>query len=215
MTNDYAKKERELRLYMKTKYGDSYLSAISKLNVSNPYDDKGILKPEYALSPKEKEALLYYIPETKQFLGQQSTTESLQDTFDQKYQQFLSDVRKTTAEIVSNSQPSEGNVDIPWEIVGIEFLSWEVEEKYGKDIYKKACEEVPYENDGVHRMFHRDFSKANIKLGHIIHEGVSASPLMDLDYFTKLLEKKGIPSYIDFETNTFHYNGIPEKGKTM
>lgn len=209
--NDY----RELRSYMELKYGSSYLSAISKLNVSNPYDDKGLLRPEYRLDSKEKDALSYCIPETKQFLGQQSTTESLQDTFDQKYQQFLNDVRKTTSEIVSNSQPSEGNVDIPWKIVGIEFLSWKVEEKYGKDIYKKACEEVPYEDDGFHRMFHRDFSKANIKLGHLVHEGVSASPLMDLDLFIKLLEKKGIPSYIDFETNTFHYNGIPEKRKTM
>lgn len=215
MLNDYDKKERELRAYMKTKYGDSYLSAISKLNVSNPYDDKGILKSEYALSPKEKEALLHYIPETKQFLNQQSTSESLQDTFDQRYQKFLSDVRKKTEEIVYNSQPSEGNVDIPWDIVGIEFVSWEVKDKYGNDIYKRACEEVPYEDDGVHRMFQRDFSNANIKLGHIIHEGASASPLMDLDYFVKLLAKRGIPSYIDFETNTFHYNGIPEKRKTM
>lgn len=214
MANDYDKK-RKLREYMELKYGIDYLSAISKLSVSNPYDGKGMIKEEYVLTSKEKDALRFYVPETKQFLGQNEAPKNMQDTIDQKYQEFLEDVRKTTAEIVSNSQPSEDNVDIPWKIVGIEFLSQEIEEKYGKDIYKKACEEVPYEEDGVHRMFYRDFSRANIKLGHIIYEGVSASPLMDLDYFIKLLAQKGIPSYIDFETNIFHYNGVPEKGKTM
>lgn len=133
----------------------------------------------------------------------------------QRYQSFLNDVKKTTEEIASTSQPTEGNVDVPWEIVGIEFLSWKVEEKYGKDIYEKACDEVPYEDDGVHRMFHRDFSTANIKLGHLIHEGISASPLIDLGYLITLLEEKGIPAYIDYETNTFHYNGIPKKEKSV
>ncbi len=200
----YDKNERDLRMYVKTKYGDSYLSAMSKLSASNPYDDEGMLKPEYALSSNEKEALLHYIPETKQFLD-----------FDKRYEDFLNDVREATFSVVSNSRVPENNADISWEIVGIELLGWKVEEKYGKDIYKRACEEVPYAVDGVHRLFNRDYSKANMRLGHLVHEGISVSPLMDLDLFINSLAKMGIPSYIDFDTNTFHYNGTPEKGKSM
>ncbi len=224
--NDEKVKERkDLRDYMQTKYGSAYMSAISKLNVPNQYDEKGILKPELALTSQEKEALLYYVPETSKFLGKVDAIEEVkseqtkQQTLDERYQAFLDDVRKTTIESASKSElPANPNAVIPWEVVGIEFGSWEVEEKYGKDVYSRACEEVPYEkvpkSDGsFYRMYHRDFSNASRKLGHIIHEGVAASPLMDLELFIKTLEEKGIPSYIDFETNTFYYNGVPTKGK--
>ena len=136
-------------------------------------------------------------------------------SLDERYQELLDDVRKQTIKSATNQTlPSNPNDIITWEVVGIEFTSWEVEEKYGKDVYFKACEEVPYEkvpNDrgGFLRMFNRDFSNASRRLGHIIHEGVAASPLMDLDLFVKELEKQRIPSYIDFETNTFYYNGVP------
>lgn len=221
MASDYDKRYRRLREYMELKYGSDYLSAISKISVSNPFDDDGIIKSEYVLTAKEKEALKFFIPEVAQFLEQNDNTESIQSSLDQKYQKFLDEVRKNTAKMASFSQPSEDNDDIHWEIVGIEFLGWKVVEEYGDDVYQKVFEEVPHDDIGVFRAFyrrlqriyHRDFSKANIRLGHLLREGVSASPLMDLDYYIKLLSEKGIPSYIDFETNTFHYNAVPKKGK--
>lgn len=224
--DEKSKARKDLKDYIETKYGSAYMSAISKLNVPNQYDDNGILKPELILTSKEKEALLHYIPETSKFLDQVDTIkeikseQSKQQTLDERYQAFLDDVRKTTIESASKQElPTNPNAVIPWEVVGIEFVSWEIEKKYGKDVYERACEEVPFEkvpkpNGGFYRMYHRDFSNASRKLGYIIHEGVAASPLLDLELFIKTLEEKGIPSYIDFETNTFYYNGVPTKSKS-
>lgn len=224
------KARQDLRIYMEIKYGKAYMSAISKLNNPNQFDKNGILRPEVALTPKEKEALLFYDPETSKFLNNVDTIKPIQNinevkpsnskSLDERYKELLDDVRKQTIKSASNQTlPSYPNAVIPWKVVGIEFTRWEVEEKYGKDVYAKACEEVPYEKipngrGGFLRMFKRDFSNANRRLGHIIHEGFAASPLMDLDLFVKELEKQGIPSYIDFETNTFYYNGVPTKGRT-
>lgn len=232
----------DLRDYMESKYGTAYMSAISKLSKPNQFDKNGLLRPEVALTSKEKDALLFYVPETSKFLNNVDTIEPIQNinkfeslkpiqninevkrpnskSLDERYQDLLDDVRKETIKSASNQTlPSNPNAVIPWKVVGIEFASWEIEKKYGKDVYAKACEEVPYEKvpngrGGFLRMFNRDFSNASRRLGHIIHEGVAASPLMDLDLFVKELEKQGIPSYIDFETNTFYYNGVPTKGKT-
>lgn len=209
---------KKYRDYMQIKYGSAYMGAISKLNATDPYDERGILKPEYALTSAEHTALLYYVPEITQPLERTEKIKGNQNNAEEKYQIFLDDVRKKTIEVASNSLPTEENIVVPWEVVGVEFLSWEIEEKYGEDVYKRACEEVPYEkvpkgNGEFYRMFNRDFSKANIRLGHIIHEGISASPLMDLDLLIKLLKEKGIPSYIDFGTNTFYYNGVTKKRK--
>ena len=56
----------QMRNYMNIKYGNAYLSAISKLSVENPYDDNGLLKPEYTLTEKEKDAVLVYVKEEKE-----------------------------------------------------------------------------------------------------------------------------------------------------
>lgn len=135
-------------------------------------------------------------------------------SFDERYQELLDDVRKVTIETASRqSLPNNPDEVIPWEVVGIEFSSSAIKEKYGKDVYDKVCEEVPYEKvrngrGGFLRMFERDFSNASRRLGYIIHEGVCASPLLDLDLFIEELEKNGISSYIDFETNTYYYNAV-------
>lgn len=206
---------KKIRNYMVTKYEPSYLSAITKLFVCDLfardcYDKEGILKPEYTLTAKEKEALMLYIPELDSVL---SKTDCESNDFDQRYEAFLSDIRENTKKVVLEAEDVEENKVVPWDVVGVEFVSWEIEKKYGKDIYQKACEEVPYEDDGVHRMFNRDFKNAKVKLGHIIHERVSASPLMDLDLFITLLDERGIPSYIDYENNVFYYNAQPEEVK--
>lgn len=237
MSYNNEKEMRDLKDYMENKYGMAYMSAIAKLSTQNQFDENGILKPELALTSKEKEALMFYVPETSRFLNNIHTVEPIQKTdkvestepiqnineteslnsktFEERYQQLLDDVREQTIKSASNQTlPSDPNAVIPWEVVGVEFESWEIEEKYGEDVYAKVCEEVPYEKVPDKRMFNRDFSNASRRLGYIIHEAVAASPLLDLDLFVKELEKQGIPSYVDFETNTFYYNGVPTKGKT-
>ena len=68
-------KEQEYQMmkeYYLQKYGSSYLSAIAKLNApfSEAYDGKGYLKPEYALTELEKEALHFHIPEFQNHLDE-------------------------------------------------------------------------------------------------------------------------------------------------
>ena len=77
-------------------------------------------------------------------------------------------------------------------------------EKYGVAVYKQANDEVPYKPDSRER----DFLNANIKLGHLVHEGISASSVIDLDLLQQSLASKGIPSYIDYEEKVFHFNAI-------
>lgn len=62
-------KIKELRTYMEMEYGKNYRSAIAKLNISNPYDEHGIIKPENVLTSAEREALMYYIPELTAFFS--------------------------------------------------------------------------------------------------------------------------------------------------
>lgn len=61
-------KIKELRTYMEMKYGKNYMTAIAKLNIPNPYDEHGIIKPENVLTSEEKSALMFYIPETRDFI---------------------------------------------------------------------------------------------------------------------------------------------------
>lgn len=135
-----------------------------------------------------------------------------------RYQKLLNDARKKTLEVVYDANPNIEYTIEPYKIVGVEFSSWNIEKKYGCDVYKRVCEEVPYEkipkdNGEFFRMFKRDYSLADQKLGYIIREGICASPLIDLDLLIELLEVKGIPSYIDYEKNLFYYNEVPEKIK--
>ena len=45
-------------------------------------------------------------------------------------------------------------------------------------------------------------------MGHLVHEGISASSVIDLDLLQQSLASKGIPSYIDYEEKVFHFNAI-------
>ena len=63
-----AKAIKDLREYMELKYGSAYMGAISKLSANDQYDERGMLKPEYTLTSKEKDALLFYVPETSKYL---------------------------------------------------------------------------------------------------------------------------------------------------
>lgn len=62
-------KIKELRDYMLMKYGKNYMSAIAKLNTPNPYDERGLIKPENVLTSAEKDALMFFVPEIAAFFS--------------------------------------------------------------------------------------------------------------------------------------------------
>lgn len=190
------------------------MSAISKLSRLDQFDKNGLLKPELVLDSAEKEALMCYIPETTETFNKFSENNQQEKSFEQRYSEFLIDVRINTIKLaLKQKMPEEKSMTIPWQIMGIEFTSWKIDEQYGKDVYEKANKEVPYE-EVTYRIYNRDFSRANIKLGHLVYEGLPASPLLDLDIFIKSLEIIGISSYIDYENNVFYYNAVAQKSKT-
>ena len=57
----------------------------------------------------------------------------------------------------------------------------------------------------------KDFLNANRKLGHLVHEGISASSVIDLDLLQESLASKGIPSYIDYEENGNIYQEVDKE----
>lgn len=62
----YDEEYKNLKTGMEIRYGSAYMGAMRKLSEENPYDDKGMLKPEFALSLKEKDALLFYVNQNQQ-----------------------------------------------------------------------------------------------------------------------------------------------------
>lgn len=69
LNEQHAKAIKDLRDYMELKYGSAYMRAISKLSANDQYDERGrMLKPEYTLTSKERDALLFYVPETSKYL---------------------------------------------------------------------------------------------------------------------------------------------------
>ena len=75
---------------------------------------------------------------------------------------------------------------------------------YGENSLKKA----------EYNKASQDLSKTDRMFVHLIQEGIATSPLIDLQVLLHLLAEKGIPTYIDFESRKFYYNGSPQKGKT-
>ncbi len=47
--------------YIESKYGSNFRSGVSKLSIRNPYDENGLLKKEYMLTPQEHDAILFYV----------------------------------------------------------------------------------------------------------------------------------------------------------
>ena len=126
------------------------------------------------------------------------------------YRNFLEDVENNTKEIVNSCHITDDR-DVPWEIFGVELFDRNVKhskiiKKYGIDVYKKANEEVPYQEEIGKRLYSRDYSKARRKLGYLQQEFLRVTELIDLDLLEDLLKEKGIPSYIDYENNIFYYN---------
>ena len=122
-----------------------------------------------------------------------------------EYLDFLSDVTANTMKIINRTSETN-NVDVTWDIIGVDFRSNEVIEKYGEEVYNMANHEVHGTRVRGKRLLRRNFEGATRKLGCLIHEFVSASPIINLQLFVEGLKAKGIPSYIDYENNIFHYN---------
>lgn len=220
LNEQHAKAMKDLRDYMELKYGSAYMGAISKLSANDQYDERGMLKPEYTLTSKERDALLFYVPETSKYLkafddvGFETTNKTKNEqnkdqTLDKRYRMFLESVREGTMKIASSAEVPEGNRVIPYEIVGIEFGTDRIIETYGRDVFERAFKEMYGDNK-----VSQDLSKTDRMFVHLIQEGIATSPLIDLQVLLHLLEEKGIPTYIDFESRTFYYNGSPQKGKT-
>ncbi len=220
LNEQHAKAMKDLRDYMELKYGSAYMGAISKLSANDQYDERGMLKPEYTLTSKERDALLFYVPETSKYLkafddvGFETTNKTKNEqnkdqTLDKRYRMFLESVREGTMKIASSAEVPEGNRIIPYEIVGIEFDTDRIIETYGRDVFERAFKEMYGDNK-----VSQDLSKTDRMFVHLIQEGIATSPLIDLQVLLHLLEEKGIPTYIDFESRTFYYNGSPQKGKT-
>lgn len=220
LNEQHAKAMKDLRDYMELKYGSAYMGAISKLSANDQYDERGMLKPEYTLTSKERDALLFYVPETSKYLkafddvGFETTNKTKNEqnkdqTLDKRYRMFLESVREGTMKIASSAEVPEGNRVIPYEIVGIEFDTDRIIETYGRDVFERAFKEMYGDNK-----VSQDLSKTDRMFVHLIQERIATSPLIDLQVLLHLLEEKGIPTYIDFESRTFYYNGSPQKGKT-
>lgn len=79
---------------MQIKYGPAYMSDISKLNAEDKYNEKGILKPEYELTPAERKALLCYVPELTQPSEILKGKKDNQNNEEERYQIFLGGIRK-------------------------------------------------------------------------------------------------------------------------
>ncbi len=63
MTNE--QEYKNYQDYCQAKYGSAYMSAMKKLSApyTEAFDKDNCLKPDYVLTPFEKEALLTHIPE--------------------------------------------------------------------------------------------------------------------------------------------------------
>lgn len=63
----------DLRHYMEMKYSMAYMTAISKLSADDKYDKNGFLKAKYELTSQERDALMFFVPETAKFFDLSDT----------------------------------------------------------------------------------------------------------------------------------------------
>ena len=167
------------------KYGKDYLSAIAKLSSSTAYNGDGTLKEDYILTEQEHQALL------KQH--------------EEPYRAFIKKVERYTEETATLYGYNKKE-DETWQIVGIEYKNDILINEYGISVYRKASKEVPMKENS----YERDFEHASRKLARLVHEGISTSMVLDLDLLQESLANMGIPSYIDYEQNIFHFNAKRE-----
>ena len=171
----------EWRELLLNKYGKDYMTAIAKLIAKEAYNGDGSIKESCILTPQENKALLKHHTEP--------------------YTNFLKDVETYTQETATLFRFNQ-NEDVTWSMVGIDYKNDELIKKYGIAVYKQANKEVPMKEGTMER----DFKNANRKLARLVHEGESASLVLDLDLLQSSLANLGIQTYIDYEQNIFHFN---------
>lgn len=133
------------------------------------------------------------------------------------YQVFIESVRKYT-EIIAGSTASDDSIryDVTYDILGPEFqldgfrLNNSLYGGFDESVIHQVLQSMPNQGlKGNSRWLYRyDYEAAEVKLGCLVHEGVSASQILDLGYLMELLSSYGISSYIDYEEQVFHLNAI-------
>lgn len=171
----------EWRELLLNKYGKDYMTAIAKLIAKEAYNGDGSIKESCILTPQENKALLKHHTEP--------------------YTNFLKDVETYTQETAALYHYNQ-NEDVTWSMVGIDYKNDELIKNYGIAVYRQANKEVPMKEGTMER----DFKNANRKLARLVHEGESASLVLDLDLLQSSLANLGIQTYIDYEQNIFHFN---------
>lgn len=131
------------------------------------------------------------------------------------YKVFLDSVHEYT-KIIAGSCAAEDSIgeNITYDILGPEFrltdyrLRNSLYAGYDRSVIGQAMQEVP--NQGLKEnsmwLYRYDYESAEVKLGCLVHEGISASQILDLGYLMELLLSYGINSYIDNERQVFHLN---------
>ena len=200
MTNKFEQDKMiflEARRVIIEMYGRDYMSAITKLNARNIYDEDGYLDSEYVLSDREKQALMKFIPKLASAFKRPSQEEEIFSDYTKKdvnngkkinddYLKLLLKIIKTTVKISSNPNREE---DVCYQVTGINGVRDEIVADYGEDVYALAIR--------------------NSDLVCLMQDNQVVTPVISLKSFMKILsEVKNIPSYIDHSNNTFHYNAV-------
>lgn len=160
---------------------------------SEDFNDKGyatanndwliLLSSGYYLSVKD----LIKNCEEKGFLD---TISSRIEKQEQAYVKFLRDVETNTISLSENISKVI-KLEAEYNILGVESIREKIISQYGNDVYRRIYQE----------------SKNNRILATLSNNFI-ISDVIDLELFQSILAKQGIPSYIDYEQNVFHYNAI-------
>lgn len=134
------------------------------------------------------------------------------DESSKDFECFLKTVREDTLAVFNQIDFHTLEEDIEWNLAGVEFrlsngLCDEKYQKYSEEVKTMAFRATTplglKENSSW--LSEHDFRNSDIKLGCLVREFVSASPILDLGYLKELLESQGCPCYID-ENSKFHIN---------
>ena len=160
---------------------------------SEDFNDKGyatanndwliLLSSGYYLYTKD----LIRICEEKGFLD---TINNVIERQEQAYVKFLRNVEKNTMSLSENISKIN-KLESEYNILGVESIRDKIISQYGKDVYRRIYQEN--KNDRTLATLGNNFITSDV---------------IDLELFQSLLSKQGIPSYIDYEQNIFHYNAI-------
>ena len=160
---------------------------------STEFNDKGyatanegdiiLLSSGYYLSVKD----LIRICEEKGFLD---TINNVIERQEQAYVKFLRDVETNTMNLSENISKIN-KLESEYNILGVESIRDRIISQYGEDVYRRIYQEN--KNDRTLATLGNNFITSDV---------------IDLELFQSLLSKQGIPSYIDYEQNIFHYNAI-------